>query len=55
MFLGMLFSYFRTEELMRGEDITKKGRMEAAVDGFVDIFIDGTLPEKNGTMKRRRT
>jgi AcrR family transcriptional regulator len=55
MFLGMLFSYFRTEELMRGEDITKKGRMDAAVEGFVDIFIHGTLPEKNGTMKRRRT
>jgi AcrR family transcriptional regulator len=55
MFLGMLFSYFRTEELMRGTDITKKGRMDAAVEGFVDIFIYGTLRGKNGAMKRRRT
>src|SRR5512139_993070 len=39
MFLGMLFSYFRTEELMRGADITRQGRMEKAVSGFVDIFI----------------
>lgn len=55
MFLGMLFSYFRTEELMRGTDITKKGRMDAAVDGFVDIFIHGTHAGKNSTVKRRRT
>jgi AcrR family transcriptional regulator len=54
MFIGMLFSYFRTEELMRGEDITKKGRMDAAVDGFVDIFTHGTLPAKNGITKRRQ-
>jgi hypothetical protein len=55
MFLGMLFSYFRTEEIMRGMDITKGGRMDAAVKGVVDIFIHGTLATKNGTPKRRRT
>jgi AcrR family transcriptional regulator len=55
MFLGMLFSYFRTEEIMRGTDITKKGRMDAAVEGFVDIFVHGTVAGKNGTLKGRRT
>jgi len=55
MFLGMLFSYFRTEEIMRGMDITKGGRMDAAVKGVVDIFIHGTMAAKNGTLKRRRT
>lgn len=54
MFLGMLFSYFRTEEIMRGTDITKGGRMDAAVEGVVDIFIHGTVAGKNGTLKRRR-
>jgi AcrR family transcriptional regulator len=55
MFFGMLFSYFRTEEIMRGVDITKQGRMDRAVAGFVDIFVHGTLPIKNGNGKRRRT
>jgi len=55
MFLGMLFSYFRTEEIMRGVDITKKGRMEAAVNGFVDIFVHGTTAGKNGALKGKRT
>jgi len=55
MFLGMLFSYFRTEEIMRGTDITKGGRMDEAVKGVVDIFIHGTVAVKNGTLKRRRT
>ncbi len=48
MFLGMLFSYFRTEEIIRGIDITKQGRMDRAVAGFVDIFAHGTLPLGNG-------
>jgi len=55
MYLGMLFSYFRTEEIMRGMDITKSGRMDAAVKGVVDIFTHGTVAGKNGTLKRRRT
>ena len=55
MYLGMLFSYFRTEEIMRGTDITKVGRMDAAVQGVVDIFVHGTVAGRNGTMKGRRT
>jgi AcrR family transcriptional regulator len=54
MYLGMLFSYFRTEELMRGVDITKQGRMDRAVEGFVDIFVHGTLAARNGSEKRRQ-
>jgi len=54
MFLGMLFSYFRTEELMRGVDITKQGRMDRAIEGFVDIFVHGTLAARNGSEKRRQ-
>jgi AcrR family transcriptional regulator len=54
MFLGMLFSYFRTEELMRGVDITKQGRMDGAIEGFVDIFVYGTLAARNGSGKRRQ-
>jgi len=41
-FLGMLFSYFRTEEIIKGTAITKK-MMERDVDQFVDIFIHGTI------------
>ena len=54
-FLGMLFSYFRAEELMRGRDITKSGKMERDVRCFVDLFVHGTLGAKNGTVKRRRS
>ena len=55
MFLGMLFSYFRTEELMRGTDITRQGRMEKAVSGFVDIFIHGTINAGSGGVRRKRS
>jgi AcrR family transcriptional regulator len=55
MFLGMLFSYFRTEELMRGTDITRQGRMEKAVSGFVDIFIHGTITAGSGGVRRKRS
>ncbi len=41
-FLGMLFNYFRTEEIMKKNGMTKK-RMEQNVKEFVDIFIHGTL------------
>jgi AcrR family transcriptional regulator len=54
MFLGMLFSYFRTEEIVLGTDITKQGRMDRAVAGFVDIFVHGTLPIANSNEIRRR-
>ncbi len=45
-FLGMLFSYFRTEEIIKGSQITKK-MMERDVRQFVDIFIHGTLRNGN--------
>ena len=54
MFLGMLFSYFQTEELMRGTDITRQGRMDKAVNGFVDIFIHGTISAGSGDGVRRK-
>jgi len=47
MFLSMLFAYFRSEEIMRGRDITKKGKMEKDVREIVDIFVHGTLKERN--------
>lgn len=53
MFLGMLLSYFRSEEIIRGIDITKGGRMEKAVNEIVDIFVHGTLRTKGGNGKRR--
>lgn len=55
MFIGMLFSYFRTEELLRGTDITRQGRMDKAVNGFVDIFIHGTIGAGSGGVRRKRS
>jgi AcrR family transcriptional regulator len=46
MLLGMLFAYFRSEEIMRGLDITKKGKMDREVREIVDIFVHGTLKER---------
>jgi AcrR family transcriptional regulator len=54
MFLGMLSSYFRTEELMRGRDITKEKEMRQVVSGFVDIFVRGTLVGPMRPSARRR-
>jgi AcrR family transcriptional regulator len=42
VFLGILFSYFRTEEIIRGHEITK-AKMEKNVQEFIDIFLHGTL------------
>ncbi len=42
MFLGMLFSYFRTEEMMKGADIARN-KMEKDIRELVDIFIHGTV------------
>jgi AcrR family transcriptional regulator len=53
-FLGMLFSYFRAEELMRRNDITRNRKMERDVKCFVDLFVHGTLGTKDGTEKRRQ-
>jgi AcrR family transcriptional regulator len=45
MFLGMLFSYFRTEEIMKGTDLTRH-KMEKDIRELVDIFIHGTANQK---------
>jgi AcrR family transcriptional regulator len=42
LFLGILFSYFRTEEIMR-EGGMRKHAMEKSIDEFVDIFMFGTM------------
>jgi AcrR family transcriptional regulator len=42
VFLSILFSYFRNEEIVRGHEITK-AKMEKSVQEFVDIFLHGTL------------
>jgi len=42
VFLGMLFSYFRSEEIMR-EGGMKKQTMEKNIKEFVDIFMFGTM------------
>lgn len=41
-FLGMIFSYFKAEEIVRGRNISKK-EIEKMVEKFVDIFVHGTL------------
>lgn len=45
-FMSMLVAYFRSEEIMRGLDITKKGKMDREVREIVDIFVHGTLKER---------
>jgi AcrR family transcriptional regulator len=45
VFLSILFSYFRTEEIVRGHEITKV-KMEKNVQEFIDIFLHGTLNGK---------
>lgn len=44
VFLSILFSYFRNEEIVRGNEITK-AKMEKNVQEFVDIFLHGTLSD----------
>jgi AcrR family transcriptional regulator len=44
--LGLLFAYFRSEELLRGRDITKKGKMDRDIREIVDIFVYGTMKER---------
>ncbi|MBI5188546.1 MAG: TetR/AcrR family transcriptional regulator [Nitrospirae bacterium] len=41
-FLGMIFSYFKAEEIVKGHDISKK-EIEKIIEEFVDIFVHGTL------------
>jgi hypothetical protein len=40
-FLGMLFSYFRTEEIIRENGMTRK-KMDRHVQELVEIFMFGT-------------
>jgi AcrR family transcriptional regulator len=46
MLLGLLFTYFRSEELLRGRDITKKGKLDRDIREIVDIFVHGTMKER---------
>ncbi len=41
-FLGMIFSYFLTEEIIKGRNIYKK-ESEKVIGEFVNIFVLGTL------------
>ncbi len=41
-FMGMLFNYFRNEEIMKENGMTKK-RMEQHIREFVSIFAHGTM------------
>ena len=41
-FLGMFFSYFNTEEIVRGHEISQHDKEQAAQE-FVSIFVHGTL------------
>ena len=42
LFLGMLFSYFRSEEIMRDGGMTKN-KMDKHIRELVDIFMHGTM------------
>jgi AcrR family transcriptional regulator len=42
VFLGMLFAYFRSEEIMRPGGMKKKA-MEQQVQELIDIFVRGTM------------
>ncbi|HEC98257.1 MAG TPA: TetR/AcrR family transcriptional regulator [Nitrospirae bacterium] len=41
-FLGMVFSYFQAEEIVKERDVTKR-EMENIIGEFVDIFVHGTM------------
>jgi AcrR family transcriptional regulator len=42
VFLSILFSYFRYEEIVRGHEISK-AKMDKSVREFTDIFMFGTI------------
>jgi AcrR family transcriptional regulator len=46
VFLWILFSYFRSEEIMRSSGMKKK-TMEKDVRVIIDIFMHGTLTDKH--------
>ncbi len=41
-FMGMIFSYFKAEEIVKGKVITNKA-VKTTVETFVDIFVNGTV------------
>jgi AcrR family transcriptional regulator len=53
VFLWMLVSYFRSEEIMRPTGL-KKAAMEQQVKDMIDIFLQGTA-KKNGNPSSGRT
>jgi AcrR family transcriptional regulator len=46
VFHGMIFSYFRAEEIMREPGMTKH-KMEKNIDEFIDIFMHGTVRDEH--------
>jgi AcrR family transcriptional regulator len=46
VFHGMIFSYFRAEEIMKEPGITKN-KMEKNIDEFIDIFMHGTVRDEH--------
>jgi len=48
-FLGMIFFYFRTEELITGRTVSKK-ELQKTIEEFVRIFVQGT--QKNEIFKK---
>jgi AcrR family transcriptional regulator len=52
VFLWMLFSYFRSEEIMRPSSL-KKSAIEQQVKDMIDIFLQGTA-KKNGNLTSGR-
>jgi len=42
VFLGMIFSYFKFEEIVKGRDIARD-EMKRTIKEFVEIFVRGTI------------
>ncbi len=53
LFLRSIFSYFLSEEILRGKNLQKK-EMERNIALFVDIFMHGTL-KKNRKARTRKS
>ncbi|MEW6162245.1 MAG: TetR/AcrR family transcriptional regulator [Nitrospirota bacterium] len=45
-FLGMIFSYFKAEEIVKRRNISRR-ETEKTIGEFVDIFVNGTLKDKH--------
>jgi AcrR family transcriptional regulator len=48
-FMGMIFSYFKAEEIVKGRGI-RKNEVTKTIGGFVDIFVHGTVAERSWRM-----